>query len=136
MTRKVTRRQAKAWLDPMRKCFTQMQSGYADSARGYAVTRLQGQDDYVRTDQCIAGFVGLIRRLFPDLDTSAMSRIQRRLASGVLVSRGDLTETLRLLKTVESKLITKTVAELQSAVTTEEIQIELDAIRNEHREAA
>lgn len=133
---KLTRRQAKAWLAPMRKCITQMQSGYAEAARGYAVTQLQEGSDYVRIDQCIAGFAGLIHRIFPALDTSAMDRIQRRLASGVLVSQNDLSETLRLLRTVEDCLITKTVAEIQSAVTTEEIQIELDAIQTEHREAA
>lgn len=125
----VTRRQARAWLAPMRKCFTQMQSGYSDAARGYAVTRLHEGDDYVRTDYCIAGFVGLIGRLFPELPTTHMARVQKRLAAGVLVSQSDLDGCLRECRAAEDQLITITVAHLQSAVRTEQIAIEFDAMK-------
>lgn len=128
MTRKVTRRQAQAWLDPMRKCFHGMRTGYADAARGYAVTRLHEQDDYVRTDYCIAGFRALIGRLFPDLPTPHMERVQRRLASGVLIATADLDGCLRECRAAENRLITVTVANLKSAVLTEQINIEIEAL--------
>lgn len=129
MTRKlVTRRQARAWLQPMRQCFHTMRSGYSEAARGYAVTRLHEQDDYVRTDYCIAGFRALIARLFPDLPTPAMERIQKRLANGVLISQQDLDAALREIRTAEDRLITVTVETLKSAVITEQIQIEMEAI--------
>lgn len=127
MTRKVTRRQAQAWLAPMRQCFHGMRSGYAAAARGYAVTRLHEQDDYVRTDYCIAGFRALIVRLFPDIPTPHMERVQKRLAAGVLINPQDLDGCLRECKQAEDRLITVTVQALQSAVLTEQINIELEA---------
>jgi hypothetical protein len=115
----------------MRKCFQGMRSGYADSARGYAVTRLHEQDDYVRTDYCIAGFRALIARLFPDLSTLHMERVQKRLSAGVLVSPTDLDGCLRECREAEDRLITVTVADLKSAVLTEQINIELEAMKDD-----
>lgn len=125
--KRVTRRQACAWLAPMRKCFVEMQAGFSPAARGYPVTRLNERDNWVRTDYCIAGFAGLIHRLFPDLDLSPLERVRKRLAAGVLVSQADLQECLRLLGQTENRLITVTVPALRSAVRTEEIAIELEA---------
>ena len=130
MTRQlVTRKQARAWLSPMRQCFQSMRSGYSPAARGYAVTRLHDQDDYVRTDYCIAGFRALIARLFPDLPTPHMERVQKRLAAGVLISQSDLDGCLRECREAENHLITVTVTHLQSAVRTEQIAIEFDAMK-------
>lgn len=129
MTRRVTRRQARAWLHPMRQCFNAMRTtGESPAARGYAVTQVHDADDWVRTDYCIAGFRALIGRLFPKLDTSAMKRVQKRLANGVLISNADLESCMRELHAAEDLLITVTVPELKSAVVTEQIQIELEAI--------
>ena len=127
MPKRVTRRQACSWLAPMRRCLREMQTGFSPAARGYAVTRLNERGNWVRTDFCIDGFAGLIRRLFPDLDLSALERVRKRLAAGVLVSQEDLQECLRILKTTENRLITVSVSDLKSAVRTEEIAIELEA---------
>lgn len=127
--RKVTRRQARSWLAPMRACLQEMRSGFAPAARGYPVTRLSEKDDWVRIDYCIAGFRALIVRLFADLDTPAMFRIQRRLSAGVLISTSDIDLCMRELKEVEDALIGVTVEELKSAVATEQIAIELEAMQ-------
>lgn len=129
MSRRVTRRQAQAWLAPMRKCFQEMRSGYTTSARGYPVTRLNDGDDWVRTDFCIAGFRALIGRLFPDLATSHMERIERRLANGVLVAQSDLDGAMCEIRAAEDLLITVTREELKSAVLTEQINIEIEALQ-------
>ena len=135
MSRRVTRRQAQAWLAPMRKCFQEMRSGYTTAARGYAVTRLNDGDDWVRVDFCIAGFRALIGRLFPDLATSHMERIERRLANSVLVAQSDLDGALREIRTAEDLLIKVTREELKSAVLTEQINIEIEALRPKKRSA-
>lgn len=128
--KKVTRRQARAWLHPIRQCFNTMRiTGESHAARGYAVTKVHGDDDWVRTDYCIAGFRALIERLFPKLDTSAMQRVQRRLANGVLVSNADLESCMRELRAAEDLLITVTIKDLHSAVLTEQINIEMEALQ-------
>lgn len=127
MPKKVTRRQAQAWLAPMRKCFQEMRSGYSNAVRGYAVTRLHEGDDWVRVDFCIAGFRALIGRLFPDLATPHMERIEKRLANGVLVAQADLDGAMREIRAAEDRLITVTRADLHSAVLTEQINIEFEA---------
>ena len=131
MKKRVTRRQAQAWLAPMRKCINDMRSGYSDAARGYAVTRLHEGDDYVRVDYCIAGFQALIGRLFPTQSVQHMETIRKRLASGVLVSQATLEGALRELREVEDLLITVSRLDLQSAVLTEQISIEMGAIFQE-----
>ena len=123
----VTRRQARTWLGPMRRCFQEMRSGYSTAARGYAVTRLNDGDDWVRVDFCIAGFRALIGRLFPDLATHHMERIEKRLTNGVLVSQSDLDGAMREIRAAENLLITVTREELKSAVLTEQINIEMEA---------
>ena len=131
MKKRVTRRQAQAWLAPMRKCINDMRSGFSDAARGYAVTRLHEGDDYVRVDYCIAGFQALIGRLFPNQSVQHMETIRKRLASGVLVSQATLEGALRELREVEDLLITVSRLDLQSAVLTEQISIEMGAIFQE-----
>ena len=131
MKKRVTRRQAQAWLAPMRKCINDMRSGFSDAARGYAVTRLHEGDDYVRVDYCIAGFQALIGRLFPTQSVQHMETIRKRLASGVLVAQSTLEGALRELREVEDLLITVSRLDLQSAVLTEQISIEMGAIFQE-----
>ena len=126
---RVTRRHVRAWLDPIRKCFTEMSSGSVDSIRGYAVTRLTAKDNYARTDYCIAGFRALIQRVSPELDAAPLLRIEKRLAAGVPVTIADLNEACAYLRKCEDVLILCTKDEVKSAVLTEQILIELDEER-------
>ena len=46
-----TRAQAKAWLAPIRKAFSEMLTGEVDAYRGYAITRIHHADnDFARID--------------------------------------------------------------------------------------
>ena len=75
--KKITRRQARAWHLPMRKCLRQIRAtGYADSIRGYAVTRLHASDDYARIDYCAAGFRALPFPL-PDVHRDVLKGLPR-----------------------------------------------------------
>ena len=124
----VTRKQMRAWLAPMRACFAQMRSGEVDSIRGYAVTRLDQKDEYARIDFCINGFSALIDRLCPDMDTSLLHRISKALANGVPLTVAEIDRALSLLHRCEDALIERTVDEVKSAVLTEQVCIEVDAM--------
>ena len=124
----VTRKQMRAWLAPMRACFAQMRSGEVDSIRGYAVTRLDQKDDYARIDFCINGFSALIDRLCPDVDTATLHRISKALANGVPLTIAEIDSALSLLRRCEDRLIKRTVAEVKSAVLTEQVCIEIDEL--------
>jgi hypothetical protein len=126
MKKKLTRRQAQAWLRPMRSCFHQMLSGHVDSIQGYAVTRLHSGDDYVRIDYCIAGTRALLARLLPAIDTAPLARIERKLAAGVVLCPAELQHALATLNQTEDALIGLPVASVKSAVLTEQIGIELE----------
>lgn len=129
MSKKITRRQVDAWLSPMRRSLLEMRSGYCDSIRGYAVTRLHRKDDYARVDFCIAGFRGLLARMFPAIDAGPLLKLENKLANGVPLTVEEIDAALRLLKSMEKPLMGKTVDEVTSAVRTEQIAIELDAIK-------
>ena len=128
--KKLTRRQAQAWLLPMRQCFRQiLDTGETDAIRGYAVTKLHASDDYARIDYCCAGFRGLMDRLCPHIDSQPLRRIEQRLAAGAPLTDGLLTDALRMLRAVEDELIKHSVAEVKDAVLAEQILIEMDEIR-------
>lgn len=124
---KITRRQMRAWLAPMRACLREIRNtGEADEIRGYAVTRLHHEDSYARIDYCIAGFRGLLARLLPDMDASPLLRIEKKLANGVPLTVAELDAALRLLTECEDALVGYDKAALIAAVQTEQIAIEID----------
>ena len=124
--KKFTRKEARAWLTPIRRCFGQMVEGEVDSIRGYAVTRLHDNDSFERTDWCIHGFVGLLNRLLPDLDTAPMQNIQRKLANGVMLTVPEIEAGYIVLKKTEDALVGLPRQTIKDAVLVEQIQIEID----------
>ncbi len=124
--KRITRRQARSWLSPMRACFRQMLEGEVDAINGYPVTRLHHDDDYARIDFCIAGFRALMDRLWPELDCTPLIKLEKRFAAGVLIERDDLIAAFRLLNDVEKRLMKRTVREVKAAVLAEQIVIELE----------
>ena len=125
---KMTRRQVTAWLAPMRETFRVMRSGEIESIRGYPVTRSAVSDEWERVDWCCAGFRGLIERVLPATDCAPLLKVERRLAAGVLMSVEDIDAALAFLRAIEKPLMRLSVEDVQSAVRTEQIQIELDSL--------
>lgn len=124
-----TRRQAQAWLAPIRKALDEMRSGEVDAYRGYAITRIHHADnDFARVDHAINGFVALIERLLPDLDIGCMRRVSAKLTNGVLLTLAELDTCTALLNTVEDRLIKIPRRDLTDAANTEMIRIELEQL--------
>ena len=127
--KRMTRRQVTGWLLPIRSALKEMLSGEVDAIKGYAVTRLHHGDEYERVDFCMAGFSGVISRIFPDCDLSPMTRLQKRLANGTPIHPEEIHAALKLLKDMETPLIKADWHAIKSALTTEMIQIEMDELR-------
>jgi hypothetical protein len=136
--KRLTRKQARAWLAPIRACFGQIKSGEVDAVRGYAVTRLHASDDYARIDYCAAGFRALMERICPQIDTAPLLRIEQRLSAGVPLEVEHIDASLRMLMAVENNLIKHSVAEVKEAVMIEQILIEMAEMieMNKMRKAA
>lgn len=128
MGKRMTRRQARSWLAPMRQALAEVKSGEVDSIRGYAVTRLHAKDEYARLDFCINGFVALLERLMPDLDTGPANRLSKRLESGVPLTIMEIDATLALLNIAEDSLVGMPIDKVKDAVQVEQINIELEAL--------
>ena len=124
----MTRRQVTGWLLPIRAALKEMLSGEVDSIRGYAVTRLHNGDEYERVDWCMAGFVGVLSRIFPDLDLSPMTKLQRLLAAGTPIHAEDVHKALALLKSLETPLIKEDWHRIKACLTTEMLSIELSEL--------
>lgn len=124
-----TRKQARAWLAPIRKAMTEMLSGEVDSHRGYAITRIHHADnDFARIDHAANGFCALIERLMPDFDISAIKRLSKKLEAGILLEAKEVHECLALLKHCEDVLIKFRRFELVEAANVEMINIELERL--------
>lgn len=127
--KRLTRREVTAWLAPIRSSLKEMLSGEVDSIRGYPVTRLNEKDQYARIDFCIAGFVGVLERIFPSRDFSHLTVLQKKLANGTPIREVEVIDVLSMLKAIETPLIKEHRSKVISALTTEMIQIEMDSIR-------
>ena len=122
--KRMTRKQVTGWILPIRAALKEMLSGEVDSIRGYAVTRLHNGDEYERVDWCMAGFVGVLSRIFPDLDLSPMTKLQRLLAAGTPIHAEDVHKALALLKSLETPLIKEDWHRIKACLTTEMLSIE------------
>lgn len=124
-----TRKQAQAWLAPIRKAMIELQTGYVDAYKGYAITRIHWSDnDFARIDYCINGFVCLIDRLLPEISTEPMKRISKKLENGVLLAPAEIDAALVLLKQVENRLIDFKRDTLIDAANTEITRIEFERL--------
>jgi hypothetical protein len=122
-----TRKQAKAWLEPIRKAFREIQTGEVDSHRGYAITRIHWADEYfARVDHCINGFVALIKRLMPEFDVAALDRVSRKLTNGVLLTHEEVEACFAAINRCEDRLIEFKRSQLMDAALTEQVNIELE----------
>ena len=126
--KRMTRRQVDGWFLPIRSALNEILTGEVDSVRGYAVTRLHNGDEYERVDYCIAGFVGVLSRIFPELDLSPMHKLQRLLSSGAPIHAEDVHKALALLKSLETPLIKQDWHHIKSCLTTEMLSIELNEL--------
>ncbi len=88
-----------------------------------------------RVDYCIAGFVGLIDRICPTINTEPLTAVMDTLAARQPITIGALDAALRTLSRVEDAMILLSVDDVQSARLTEEIQIELDAAADDRQAA-
>lgn len=134
--KRVTRRQTKSWLAPIRKCFADLKTGEVDAINDYAATRLDNDDTYARIDFCIAGFRGLLDRLCPQIDVAQLEDIQTKLANQELLTVAEIDSVLTVLHQCEDALIRLPYATIKSAVLTEQIAIEMDVAELMDREAA
>lgn len=116
--RKVTRREMRAWLAPIRNCFAEMRTGFVDSVQGCPVTRLSDGDDYVRIEYASSGFRALIARLLPHIDCAALELVEKRLAAGDPLIVSEIDAALRLLKRAEDELTGLDRETIKSAVLT------------------
>ena len=131
--RRVSRRQIRSWLSPMRACFSELKCDEVSCIRGYPVTLLP-DGAYARIDFALRGFVAILSRLCPTIDCAPIERVEKKLAAGAPLTVEEIDSALSLLKRCEDALIRHTREEITSAVRTEQICIELDAL--EIRKAA
>ncbi len=128
LEQRLTRRQTRHWLQPIRKAFSELKAGEVDTIRGYPVTRIDHADEYARTDWAINGFVALLERLLPGLPADPMRRVANKLAAGTPLVQTEIDACLRLLADAETALIRIPRAAIRQAVLAEQITIELEAL--------
>lgn len=124
-----TRKQAAAWLAPIRKALAEIRTGEVDAVRGYAITRIHWADeDFARVDHAINGFMALINRLMPDIDTAPMKRLSKKLEAGILLDANEVIECQALVGTIEDRLLEFRRCDLTDAANTEMLIIELERL--------
>ena len=122
------RRRVQSFLSPITRAFNQMMTGYVDTIRGYAVTRLAHKDEWERTDECLNGVISAMTRLFPDLDLQILKTISTHLFNGTMMEREDILSAKRLLKEIEDRMIKKTWQQVMDATQTTQIEIHMEQL--------
>lgn len=128
MRKRMTRKQARHWLAPMRRALGEIKTGDVDAIRGYAVTRLHTEDEYARLDWCINGFVALLHRLELGLDLGPAERLSKKLEKGTPLTVAEVDTVLALLNLAEDQLVGRPIDAVLEAVRTEQIVIELESL--------
>jgi len=122
--KRFTRRNARQWLDPLRKSLREMRrTGEIDSVRGYPIIEVTGAA--CRIDFAVQGFTALLERLRLPCSTSRVKRLAARLAAGVPITVAEVDHALSDLRGAEDALVGIPAARIQSAVLTEQLAIEL-----------
>lgn len=104
--KKIARRQARAWLFPLRNLLNELSTGEIDSVRGYPITQIgRTQSDVARADHLLAGFVGMADRLWPELDTRSLEKLAKKLSLGALLKRDELAQCRIVADQMEITLI-------------------------------
>lgn len=120
--KKMTRRQAKAWLLPIRQKINEMRSGYVESYRGYAITpAVNGV--CVRLDHFIEGFTNLIELVTPCVDIGPVRTIQKRLTANTPFTLEDIDAAIRSLNQCENELVKTPIKKVMDAMNTAEIRV-------------
>lgn len=122
----LTRAEIRQWFDPIRKCFIQMRRGFVDSINGYPVTQLGWDDEWARIDQCICGWRESVARMVPDSDMAPLTRLEKKLANGVMLTHKEIDDGLALLNHFEDVLVKVTRERIRDAVNTQLIAIEFE----------
>ena len=124
---RVTRRQAQAFLAPMRRAINEMRSGEVDAVQGYAITRLPTHG-YARLDHCLAGTSAFLERLAPQIDCTPLTRIEKKLAHGTPLTMAELSACQAVLRQIEDALVRMDRRAVQDALVTTQIAIEVEAL--------
>jgi hypothetical protein len=126
--KRITRRQVEQWLFPIRAALAEIKSGEVDSLYGYAVTKLRKDDEYMRIDYCIVGWLGVLSRIVPSFDLTSMRVIGDKLASDTPLTVTEINTALRSLREAEELIVGGSLKTIKSMLLTEQIQIEIDAL--------
>jgi len=114
------------WLEPVRKAFKEMRTGEMLAVKGYPVTSLHTGDDLARIDHCISGFVALINRVMPDFNTESLTKMAKKLETGILLEEKEIDACDALLDEIEERMIKMKLGDLIDAAMTEQIKISFE----------
>lgn len=126
--KRITRRQVEQWLFPIRAALAEIKSGEVDSLYGYAVTKLRKDDDYMRIDYCIVGWIGVLSRILPEFNLSPVKLIGDKLAADTPLTVAEINRALGSLREAEELIVGGSLKTLKSLLLAEQIQIELDSL--------
>lgn len=126
-----SRRQREAKVErtfkPLYRLVEQLRTGEVDAVRGHPV--LEAWGEFMRVDQTLAEVRRCFDRLAPHADWSAFDAVGKRLGAGVPITEDDVETLHNTIQQAEAVYRTAPLDYLRSMIRTEQIAIELDAMR-------
>lgn len=129
MHRPPTRKQAHAWLSPIRKALQEILTGEVDTYRGHVITEIKwAGNEVARVDHAINGFVSMMARANPEHDLSALKNVSRKLEYGIMLTEGEVYKALGSLISCEDIIIKIPREKLLDWARTEQISIAMQGV--------
>lgn len=128
MNRPPTRKQARAWVDPLRRAIASLLQGEVDTLKGHPIFEIKWAGNPVaRIDHSLNGFVSIMRRMNPESKVEAIEHLAKRLTYGIMLTEEEVHAALSELAQTEHEIIKHTRKQLMDWVQTEQISCALQA---------
>lgn len=123
------RRRVRSFMEPVTRAFSQILQGVVEvDDNDIPITRKSDDDEWHALDECIEGFIAVIKRLMPDVDTCPLHYVASDLRNGKAMTAKKARNAWETLRTIEDKMTRYTWQQVSDAANTAMIENELEQL--------
>lgn len=122
------RRRVRAYMEPVTRAFAMILQGVVEvDDNDVPITRLSSDDEWHALDECIEGFIAVVNRLMPEIDTKPLHYVASDLHNGKAMNPKKARAAWETLRAIEDNMTRYTWQQVIDATNTTMIEAKLEA---------